>query len=317
MEFQPTESQVLLRNTIGSILTGFGPQYWRRADQEHRFPIEFEKVLADAGLFATMLPEEYGGAGLGVAEAAIALRAIAESDAGLDGCSVMHMGLFGINPLVVHGTKAQKEEFLPRAARGELHTCFGVTEPNEGTDTTRISTVARRDGDDYVVNGRKVWISRAKEAERMLLLCRTTPYDQVAKKTDGMSLLFVPMPPPGLVLREIAKMGRHAVDSNEVFIDELRVPRSCLIGEEGHGFRCLLDGLNPERIMVAAEAVGLGFHVVHLAVTYAREREVFGRKIGQNQGVQLPLADAELAHADDREPAAQRGRRRRTRAWHQ
>lgn len=292
MDFSRTQDQELLAASVKELVAGFSADYWRERDQTKTFPMEFQQRCAEAGLFGTMLPEEHGGLGMGVAEAAVILRTIADSAAGLDGCSVVHMGMFGINPLVKHGSEAQRSEFLPRAAAGDLHTCFVVTEPDAGTDTTRVTTFARRDGDDWVIRGRKVWISRAQQAEYGLVLARTTPYDDVERKTDGMSLFFVPMRRPEVSMAEIAKMGRHAVDSNEVVFDDLRVPADSLVGQEGRGFYQLLDGLNPERVMIAAEAVGLGFQCITRAARYATEREVFGRPIGQNQGVQLPLADA-------------------------
>jgi acyl-CoA dehydrogenase len=281
----------LMRQTVSDLLSGFGDDYWAMIDREKQFPAEFERAAIAVGLMGTTLPEEYGGVGLGVTEAALVLRQVANSPAGLDGCSVVHMGMFGLNPVKLHGSAAQRQQYLPLAAKGEMPNCFMVTEPDAGTDTTRITTFARRDGDDYIISGRKVWISRAQEAKIGLLLCRTTPYADVTKKTDGMSLLLLPMDSPGIELRRIEKMGRHGVDSNEVYLDNVRVPATALVGPEGKGFYCLLDGLNPERIMIAAEAIGLGLEAVGRAVGYARDRHVFGRPIGSNQGVQLPLAD--------------------------
>lgn len=292
MDFNLNETQLALRESTRQLCQGFDSHYWRRIDEEKIFPEEFAKACVAAGLPGTMLPVELDGVGLGVTEAAIVLQEIAASNGGLDACSVVHMGMFGLNPILVHGSEEQKREYLPPAARGELDSCFLVTEPDAGVDTTRITTTARREGDTYVVNGRKVWISRAAQAEYGLLLCRTEPYSAVERKTDGMTLLFIPMRVPEVIITEIPKMGRNGVSSNEVVIDGLRVPVSSRIGEEGHGFRHLLDGINPERIMIAAEAVGLGLNVVLRAAAYARDRVVFGRPIGQNQGVQLPLADA-------------------------
>ncbi|GAA2591446.1 acyl-CoA dehydrogenase family protein [Dactylosporangium fulvum] len=292
MDFELSDIQQDLRESTRKLCQGFDSHYWRHIDGEQIFPEEFAKACAAAGIPGTMLPVELGGVGLRVTEAAIVLQEIAASDGGLDACSVVHMGMFGLNPMLVHGTEEQKRAYLPRAARGELNSCFLVTEPDAGVDTTRITTTARREGDDYVVTGRKVWISRAAQAEYGLLLCRTQPYSAVSRKTDGMTLLFIPMRVPEVIITEIPKMGRNGVSSNEVVIDGLRVPVSCRIGEEGQGFRHLLDGINPERIMIAAEAVGLGLNVVRRAAAYAQQRVVFGRPIGQNQGVQLPLADA-------------------------
>ncbi len=281
----------LLLGTVKEVLDDFGDSYWAEIDRSGAFPAEFERAAVAAGLMGTMIPEEYGGVGLGVTEAALILRDIANSPAGLDGCSVVHMGMFGLNPIRLHGSREQRSTYLPMAPGGELPNCFIVTEPDAGTDTTRITTFARRDGNDFVINGRKVWISRAQEAKMGLLLCRTTPYDDVVKKTDGMSLFFLPMDAPGISMRRIPKMGRHGVDSNEVVFDDVRVSASMMVGPEGSGFYTLLDGINPERIMIAAEAVGLGLQAVTRAVEYAKERVVFGRAIGTNQGVQLPLAD--------------------------
>jgi len=292
VNFEVDDTQQMLCESVRKVCAGFDAEYWRRIDRDSVFPDEFADAVARADLLATMLPETYGGVGLGVTEAALVLREIAGTDGGLDACSVVHMGMFGLNPLLLHGTEEQRRTHLPRAARGELDTCFMVTEPDAGTDTTRITTTARRDGDDYVVNGRKVWISRAKRAEHGLLLCRTSPVEDHARRTKGMTLLFIPMRRPEIEIREIRKMGRHGVDSNEVTIDDLRVPASCLVGVEGEGFTHLLDGINPERIMIAAEAVGLGLQVVRRAAAYACDREVFDRPIGANQGIQLPLADA-------------------------
>jgi acyl-CoA dehydrogenase len=292
VDFARPDTHDQLESSVRGVLERFGPEYWRHKDQTHEFPHEFAVDAGKAGLMGTMLPEEYGGIGLGVAEASLVLRTIADSNAGLDGCSVVHNGMFGLNPLLKHGTEEQKRRYLPRAAGGKLDSCFIVTEPDAGVDTTQIKTFARHEGDSWTIRGRKVWISRAQEAEMGLLLCRTTPADQVAKRTEGMTLFFIPMDSPQVQIREIPKMGRHAVDSNEVVIDDLMVPNSAVVGEVGRGFHNILDGLNPERIMVAAEAIGLGYQVVRRAARYARERIVFGRPIGQNQGVQLPLADA-------------------------
>jgi acyl-CoA dehydrogenase len=215
----------------------------------------------------------------------------------MNAASSIHMSIFGMHPVVVHGSEELKRRTLPRIATGELHVCFGVTEPGAGLDTPRITTFARRDGDHYVVNGRKVWISKAQESEKILLLTRTTPYEEVAKKTDGMTLFLTDLDRAHVDIRPIAKMGRNAVTSNELFIDDLRVPVEDRVGEEGAGFRYLLDGLNPERMLIAAEALGLGRVALDRAVRYAKERVVFDRPIGMNQGIQFPLADS-LARLD-------------------
>jgi acyl-CoA dehydrogenase len=229
---------------------------------------------------------------LGVTEAGLLLEEIAASGAAMNGCSTVHLTIFGLNVLVKHGSEELRQAILPEAASGRLHVCFAVTEPDAGTDTTRISTFARRDGDDYVIDGRKIWTSKAAESQKMVLLARTTPRHDTAKPTDGLSLFLVDVDRNAMDIRPIAKMGRNAVASNEIFIDGLRVPHSTRIGEEGQGFRYLLDGLNPERIMLAHEAVGIGRAGLDRATAYAKQRVVFDRPIGQNQGIAFPLAEA-------------------------
>ena len=220
----------------------------------------------------------------------------------MNGASSMHLSIFGMHPVIVHGSEEMKRETLPRIVHGDLHVCFGVTEPGAGLDTTRITTFARRDGSDYVVNGRKVWISKAMESEKVLLLTRTTKFEDVAKKTAGLTLFLTDLDRARVDIRPIRKMGRNAVSSNELFIDDLRVPGAHRVGEEGQGFRYILDGLNPERMLVAAEALGLGRAALRRAVRYGNERVVFGRPIGMNQGLQFPLADS-LARLDAAELA--------------
>ena len=292
MSLHFTEEQEMIRSTIREITSQFDDNYWRDIDTEHRFPKEFWDACADAGIIGVMISEEYGGAGLGVTEAAIILQEVGRSAAGLDGASTIHLSIFGPNPVFFHGNTVQKRKYLPDVASGKLHVAFGVTEPNAGTDTTRIQTFAKREGDKYIINGQKTFITKAQIADRILLIARTTPYDQVAKKTDGMSLFFAPNDRSAITINPIEKMGRHAVDTNELFIENLEVDAADLIGEEGKGFSYLLDGLNPERILVAAEAIGIGYGAIERASKYANEREVFGRVIGKNQGIQFPLADA-------------------------
>ncbi|HEX6922732.1 MAG TPA: acyl-CoA dehydrogenase family protein [Bacillales bacterium] len=292
MNFEWTQEQKLLKQTTKEICRQFDDEYWRKADAEHRMPQEFWDVCADAGLLGVMISEEYGGAGLGVTEATIILQEVAQSAAAMDGSSALHLSIFGANPLFFHGSKEQHQKYLPDVANGKLHVSFGVTEPNAGTDTSKITTFAKHEGNQYIVNGHKVFITKAKEADRILLVARTTPYDQVEKKTDGISLFFVPNDPSAITIQEIEKMGRNAVDTNELFLEDLQVDEFDLIGEEGKGFRYLLDGLNPERILIAAEAIGMGFSAIERAAKYANERVVFDRPIGSNQGVQFPLADA-------------------------
>ncbi|WP_214366932.1 acyl-CoA dehydrogenase family protein [Pseudonocardia sp. H11422] len=294
MDFLLTEDQQALQKAVRELTANFDDDYWAARDERHEFPTEFYDAFAKAGWVGIAVPEEYGGAGQGVAEAALMLEEIAASGAGMNGCSSMHLTIFGLNTVVKHGTEALRQEVLPAAADGSLHVCFGVTEPDAGTDTTRISTFARRDGDSYVIRGRKVWITKAGLSSKMILIARTTPRDRVRKPTEGMSLFLVDIDPAAVHVSPIPKMGRNAVASYEVVIDDLRVPVEARIGEEGEGFRYLLDGLNPERILLAHEALGLGRVGVRRAVQYARERIVFDRPIGSNQGVAFPLAEATM-----------------------
>src|SRR5260221_2677899 len=248
--------------------------------------------MARAGWLGVAMPEALGGAGLGITEAAIMMRAVAESGAGFSGASAIHMNIFGLTPVVVFGTDAQKRRMLPPLIAGNEKACFAVTEPNVGLDTTHLRTRAVRDGDHYVVSGSKVWISTAQVAHKMLLLTRTMPIEDVAKPSDGMSIFYTTLDRDRIEVREIPKMGRKAVDSNMLFIDGLRVPVTDRIGEEGRGFQVLLHGLNPERILIAAEAIGLGHAALARAARYAQERVVFGRPLGQNQAIQHPLAES-------------------------
>ncbi|HUK08618.1 MAG TPA: acyl-CoA dehydrogenase family protein [Stellaceae bacterium] len=279
-----------IRTSIERLCARFDESYWLTRDREGGFPEEFYRAFADDGWLGIAMPENYGGAGLGISEAAIMMQAVAQSGAGFSGASAIHINIFGLNPVVVFGTEAQKRRFLPPLIRGEEKACFAVTEPDAGLDTAHIKTKAVRQGEYYLVSGRKIWISTAQVARKMLLLARTTPIEDVAKPTDGMSLFYTDLDRHRVEVREIEKMGRKAVDSNMLFIDGLPVPAADLIGEEGKGFQHLLHGLNPERILIAAEATGLGFAALARAARYARERVVFGRPIGQNQAIQHPLA---------------------------
>jgi acyl-CoA dehydrogenase len=290
MDFAFTPEQDALRETIARICAGFGDEYWLQRDRDGAFPREFCAALAKDGWLGICMPEEYGGADLGITEAAIMMQAIAQSGAGMTGASAVHMNIFGLNPVVVFGTEAQKRRMLPPLIEGRERACFAVTEPNTGLDTTQLRTRAEKRGDRYVVNGQKIWISTAQVAEKVLILARTTPLDQVKRRTEGLSLFYTDLDRNHVDVREIEKMGRKAVDSNEVFFDNLEVPEEDRIGEEGRGFEYILHGLNPERILIAAEAVGLGLVALERATNYARERRVFGRPIGQNQAIQHPLA---------------------------
>ncbi|MCI2422707.1 acyl-CoA/acyl-ACP dehydrogenase [Saccharopolyspora sp. K220] len=292
MDFELTDDQRTIQRAVRELAARFPDEYWAEQDEQHRFPWEFYNAFAEAGWLGIAIPAEFGGGGMGIQEASILLEEVAASGAAMNGCSTMHLTIFGINVLVKHGSVGMRHEVLPKVVDGSLHICFAVTEPDAGTDTTRITTFARRDGDSYVINGRKVWITKAGDAQQMVLVARTTPRDEVAKPTDGMSLFLVDIDPSAVDIRPIPKLGRNAVASNEVLIDDLRVPVSARIGAEGEGFRYLLDGLNPERILLAHEALGIGRAAIERATRYAKQREVFGRPIGQNQGLAFPLAEA-------------------------
>ncbi len=297
MSFALSDDQELIRKSVAELAARFDDRYWMEKDLAHEFPTEFYQAIADGGWLGMTIPEEYGGHGLGITEATILLEEVSKSGGGMNAATAIHLSIFGMQPVVVHGSDELKARTLPRIVDGDLHVCFGVTEPGAGLDTSRITTFALRDGDHYVVNGRKVWISKAMESEKILLLTRTTPYDEVTKKTDGMTLFLTDLDRDKVEIRPIKKLGRNAVTSNELFIDDLIVPVADRVGEEGKGFQYLLDGLNPERMLIAAEALGLGRVSLDRAVSYAKEREVFDRPIGMNQGVAFPLADS-LAHLD-------------------
>jgi acyl-CoA dehydrogenase len=281
-----------IRDAIFKVCARFGDEYWLKRDKEGGFPFEFHEALAADGWLGIAMPEKYGGAGLGITEAALMMQAIAESGAGMQGASAVHMNIFGLNPVVVFGTDEQKQRFLPPLIAGHEKSCFAVTEPNVGLDTTRLKTRAVREGNRYRVDGRKIWISTAQVADKVLLLARTTPLEEVTRPTQGLSLFYTTLDRAYVEVREIDKMGRKAVDSNELFIDGLPVPLEDRIGEEGRGFQYILHGMNPERILIAAEAVGLGRAAIQRAARYAKDRIVFGRPIGQNQAIQHPLARA-------------------------
>jgi acyl-CoA dehydrogenase len=279
-----------VREAVGKICARFPDDYWLARDRDGVFPHELHAALAADGWLGIAMPEACGGSGLGIAEAALMMLTIAESGAGMAGASAVHMNIFGLNPVVVFGTDEQKRRMLAPLIAGEDKACFAVTEPNAGLDTTRLSTRAVRRGDVYVVDGAKIWISTAQVANKMLILARTTPIEQVAKPAQGLSLFYTTLDRRFVEVREIEKMGRKAVDSNQLFIDGLQVPIEDRIGDEGRGFEYILHGLNPERILIAAEAVGLGRAALRRATAYAQERVVFGRPIGQNQAIQHPLA---------------------------
>jgi acyl-CoA dehydrogenase len=292
MDFSFTPEQIAIREAVEHICARYPDEYWLEHDRDGGFPHGLHADLARDGWLGIAMPPEYGGAGLGMTEAALMMQTIAASGAGFAGASAVHMNIFGLNPVVVFGDASQRARWLPDLIAGRHKACFAVTEPDAGLDTPRLTTRAVRDGDHYVVHGRKIWISTAQVADKMLLLARTTPLADVAKPTQGLSLFYTDLDRERVEVREIEKMGRKAVDSNMLFIDGLRIPVADRIGEEGRGFEYILHGLNPERILIAAEAVGIGRAALSRAVRYANERKVFGRPIGQNQGVQHPLAQA-------------------------
>lgn len=290
MDFSPTAEQESVRDAVAGVCREFGDDYWLKRDKEGGFPEEFYRAMADGGWLGICIPEEFGGSGLGITEASIMMRAIAESGAGMSGASAVHINVFGLNPVAVFGSVEQKRRMLPPIAAGREKACFAVTEPNTGLNTTRLKTLAIRDGDHYRVSGTKVWISTAQVANKILLLARTTPLEQVKRSTHGLSLFYTDFDRTAITVHEIEKMGRKAIDSNELFIEDFRIPAADRIGEEGEGFKYILHGMNPERILIAAEAIGLGSVALQRASNYARERIVFDRPIGQNQGIQHPLA---------------------------
>jgi len=291
MTFTLTPEQLEIREAVARLCTRFGDDYWLKKDSEGGFPHEFHQAMAEGGWLGIAMPEEFGGSGLGIGEAAVVMQAVAQSGAGFSGASAVHMNIFGLHPVVVFGTKEQQARFLPPLIAGREKACFAVTEPDVGLDTTRLKTRAVKDDNGYVISGRKIWTSTAQVTEKMLILARTTPYEEAARPSAGMSLFYTDLDRSKVEVREIPKMGRMAVDSNLLFIDGLKVPLEDRIGEEGKGFQYILHGMNPERILIAAEAVGLGRAALARAAHYAAERVVFGRPIGQNQGIQHPLAE--------------------------
>jgi acyl-CoA dehydrogenase len=292
MDFGPDADYQSISSEASKLAERFDDDYWLEHDEKKLFPWEFYNAFAEAGWVGVLIPEQYGGAGLGVMHAGALLRAVAGSAGAMNAASTMHLSIFGMGPVIHHGSAAMKEKYLPPTATGKLHVSFGVTEDDAGTDTSRIRTFARRDGDRWIVNGKKVWNTKAQQAQKILLLARTTPREECARRMDGMTLFLADLDPAHVEIREIPKLGRNAVNSNEVFIRDLPVSNEDVVGEVGRGFYCLLDGINPERIVISAEAVGIGFRALERAVAYARERIVFDRPIGQNQAIAHPLADS-------------------------
>jgi acyl-CoA dehydrogenase len=292
MDFALNADQEQIRSAVSELCRAFGDDYWLERDRDGKFPCEFHAAMATRGWLGIAMPEAYGGAGLGITEAAIMMQAVAESGAAMSGASAVHMNIFGLNPVVVFGTEEQKKRMLPPLIAGEDKACFAVTEPDAGLNTTELKTRAEKKGDRYEITGQKIWISTAQVANKIVLLARTTPLDRVKKKTEGLTLFYTDLDRDRVEVREIGKMGRHAVDSNQLFFDRMTVPEEDRIGAEGEGFRSILHGMNPERILIAAEAIGIGRAAIRRAARYAGERVVFHRPIGQNQSIQHPLARA-------------------------
>ena len=292
MDFSFSPDQQAIREAVFKICERFGDDYWLAKDKEGGYPLDFHRAFAEAGWLGVAMPEQYGGSGMGITEAAILMQAVTESCAGGTGASAIHLNIFGLNPVAVFGTEEQKRRMLPPMIAGQERACFGVTEPNTGLNTLKLKTKAMRQGDHYVVTGEKVWISSAQAAHKILLLARTQEPHEVARPSLGLSLFYTDLDRRYVEIREIEKMSRKAIDANQLFIDGLKVPVEDRIGEEGRGFEYILHGMNPERVLVAAESVGIGRNALRRAARYAAERVVFDRPIGMNQGVQHPLAEA-------------------------
>jgi len=292
VEFSEDSDDRSIREAIREICAQFPDEYWAQADATHTFPWAFYAAMAQGGWIGIAIPAEYGGGGAGITEASIILEEVAASGACMNGASAVHLSIFGMHPVIRHGSEELKRRYLPQVASGDLHVAFGVTEPDAGLDTTAIRTRAIRDGDGYRVTGRKVWTSKALESDKVLLLTRTTPAEDCARRTDGLTLLIANLKDPAVGIRAIPKVGRNAVASCEVTYDGLYVDAADRVGDEDKGFGYLLDGLNAERVLIAAEALGVGKVALRRAVEYAKSRVVFGRPIGANQGISFPLAEA-------------------------
>jgi acyl-CoA dehydrogenase len=291
MDFSVSEDHQSLREGVAAIMKRFDAEYWLARDNDGEFPADYHRAMAEAGWLGITMPEEYGGSGLGVTEAAIMMHEIASHGGGMAATSAVHINLFGPHPIVVKASEAQKERWIPRLISGQDQCCFGFTEPNAGLNTTQITTFAKKVDGGYIVNGQKIWTSTGQVANKIMLLARTTKLEDCTKPTDGISIFYTDMDRSKIEVTRIPKMGRKCVDSNSTFIDGLFVPDEDLIGEEGKGFSYILHSLNPERVLIAVEAIGIGQDALRRATRYAKEREVFGRQIGQNQSIQHPLAE--------------------------
>jgi alkylation response protein AidB-like acyl-CoA dehydrogenase len=286
-----TDSQRTVREAISKVCTEFPDEYWLKQEKKKKFPVDFHRALADDGWLGICMPSEYGGSGLGIAEAAVMMQTISESGGGMTAASSVHMNIFGLQPVAKFGTEEQRKRFLVPLIAGDERACFAVTEPNTGLDTLKLTSTAKRDGDHYVLSGQKIWISTAQNSKKILILVRTTPLEEVKKPSEGLSLFYTDIVPE-VEIQEIPKMGRAAVDTNMLFFDNWRVPAADRIGEEDQGFKMIMHGMNAERILIGAEALGLGYAALRRAATYAGERIVFNRPIGKNQAIQHPLADS-------------------------
>lgn len=300
IDFEPsgldmTEERRQIREAVKAMCEPFDDDYWSGKDSRHEFPTEFRAAVAADGWLGITMPEEYGGAGLGVTEAALLMQTVAQSAGAISACSTFHINLFGPHAVLLHGTEEQRRRIIPPLVEGKDIVAFGVTEPDAGLDTTRITTRAVRDGDRYIINGQKVWTSTAQEANKILLLTRTTPREEAKTRTHGMTVFYTDLDRDYVEITPIEKMGRNAVDSNVTFYRDLPVPVEHRIGEEDEAFRYMLDSLNPERILVAAECIGVGRRALAKAAEYAGVRNVFGRPIGMNQSIQHPLAESWMA----------------------
>ena len=291
MDFGLSPEQEAIREGVAAVCRRFGDDYWRDCEAEARFPREFHRAMAEGGWLGITMPPEHGGAGLGVTEAALMMHTVARHGGAMAAASSLHINMFGPHPIVVHGTPEQQARWIPPLVSGTDQACFGFTEPNAGLDTTSITTFARRVPGGYRVNGRKIWTSTAQVANKVMLLTRTTRREDAGRRTEGITLFYTDLDRAQVEVQRIPKMGRAAVDSNMLFIDDLFVPEENRIGEEGRGFSYVLDSLNPERVLVAAEAIAIGEDALERAARYGRERTVFGRPIGQNQAIQHPLAE--------------------------
>jgi len=295
MDFSLNSDHEAIRDGVGAVVRQFDDEYWLARDDDGAFPREFHRAMADAGWLGITMPEEYGGAGLGVTEAAIMMHEVASHGGGMSATSTVHINLFGPHPIVVFGSPEQKARWIPRLISGDDQVCFGFTEPDAGLNTTAIKTFAEKVDGGYIVRGQKVWTSTAQVANKIMLLTRTTKLEDCKKPTDGITIFYTDLDRSKIEVRKIPKMGRKAVDSNAIFIDDLFIPDEDRVGEEGKGFSYVLHSLNPERILIAVEAIGIGQDALRRATQYAKERVVFGRPIGANQGIQHPLAERWMA----------------------